>query len=70
MSNRNGLIEDCRLVQSLLCNTAAIDAELVELHRHHKASGRVDELEATKREWLALKRLQHKSGTCKTQLYD
>ncbi|MHC1759016.1 MAG: recombinase family protein [Negativicutes bacterium] len=33
MSNRNGLIEDCRLVQSVLCDTAAIDAELVELHR-------------------------------------
>lgn len=88
MSNRNGLIEDCRLVQSVLCNTSAIDAELVDLlseievvtelsrkailenartavnqtewsernnaylERHHKASERVDELEAAKRERL------------------
>ena len=88
MSNRNGLIEDCRLVQSVLCDATAIDAELVELHRelevvtalsrnavlenartavnqvewserntaylerHHRASERVDELEATKRERL------------------
>ena len=29
MSNRNGLIED---LQSVLCDTTAIDAELVELH--------------------------------------
>jgi hypothetical protein len=27
------LIEDCRLAQSVLCDTAAIDAELAELHR-------------------------------------
>ena len=33
MSNRNVLIEDCRLVQSVLCDTTAIDSELVELHR-------------------------------------
>ena len=33
ISNRNGLIEDCRLAQSVLCDTTAIDAELVELHR-------------------------------------
>ena len=33
ISNRNGLIEDCRLVQSVLCDTTAIDAELFELHR-------------------------------------
>ena len=88
MSNRNGLIEDCRLVQGVLCDTTAIDAELVELHselevvtalsrnavlenartavnqtewsernnayleRHHRASERLDELEATKRERL------------------
>ena len=88
MNNRNGLIEDCRLVQSVLCDTTAIDAELVELlseievvaelsrkailenarsavnqaewsernnaylERHHKASERLDELEATKRERL------------------
>ena len=88
MSNRNGLIEDCRLAQGVLCNTSAIDAELVELlseievvaelsrkailenartvinqtewlernnsylERHHKASERVDKLEATKRERL------------------
>lgn len=86
MGNRNGLIEDCRLVQRVLCDTSAIDAELVELlseievvtelsrkailenartavnqiewsernnayrERHHKASKRVDELEAAKRE--------------------
>jgi hypothetical protein len=31
MKSRNGLIEDCRLVQGVLCNTSAIDAELVEL---------------------------------------
>ena len=88
MSNRNGLIEDCRLAQDILCNTSAIDAELVDLlseievvtelsrkailenarsavnqaewsernnaylERHHKASERVDKLEATKRERL------------------
>ena len=88
MSNRNGLIEDCQLAQGVLCDTSAIDAELVELlseievvielsrkailenartavsqtewsernnaylERHHKASERVDELEATKRERL------------------
>jgi glutathionyl-hydroquinone reductase len=33
MSDRNGLIEDCRLAQGVLCDTAAIDAELAELHR-------------------------------------
>lgn len=32
MSNRNGLIEDCRLAQGILCDTSAIDTELVELH--------------------------------------
>ena len=88
MSNRSGLIEDCRLAQGILCNTSAIDAELVELlseievvaelsrkailenarttvnqtewlerntsylERHHKASERVNELEAAKRERL------------------
>ena len=31
MSNRNGLIEDCRLVQGVLSDTSAIDAELLEL---------------------------------------
>jgi len=31
MSNRDGLIEDCRLAQSVLCDTTAIDAELAEL---------------------------------------
>lgn len=31
MSNRDGLIEDCRLTQGVLCDTAAIDAELAEL---------------------------------------
>ena len=31
MSNRNGLIEDCRLAQDILCNTSAIDAEFVDL---------------------------------------
>ena len=93
MCNRNGLIEDCRLVQSVLCDATAIDAELVELHRelevvtalsrnavlenartavnqtewsernnaylerHHRASKRVDELEATKRERLGKTKL-------------
>ena len=88
MSNRNGLIEDCRLAQGVLCDTSAIDAELVELlreievvselsrkailesartavnqsewaernsaylERHRKATERVDELGATKRERL------------------
>ena len=88
MKSRNGLIEDCRLAQGVLCDTSAIDAELVELlseievvtelsrkailesartavnqaewsdrnhpylERHHKASERVDELEAIKRERL------------------
>ncbi len=31
MSNRNGLIEDCRLAQGVLCDTTAIDAQLTEL---------------------------------------
>lgn len=31
MNDRNGLIEDCRLAQSVLCDTTAIDAELSEL---------------------------------------
>lgn len=31
MGDRNGLIEDCRLAQNVLCDTAAIDAELAEL---------------------------------------
>ena len=93
MVNRNGLIEDCRLVQGVICDTTAIDAELVELHselevvtalsrnavlenartavnqtewsernnayleRHHRASKRVDELEATKRERLGKTKL-------------
>ena len=93
MINRNGLIEDCRLVQGVICDTSAIDAELVELHRelevvtalsrnavlenartavnqtewsernnaylerHHRASKRVDELEATKRERLGKTKL-------------
>ena len=88
MSNRSGLIEDCRLAKGILCNTSAIDAELVELlseievvaelsrkailenartvinqtewlernnsylERHHKASERVNELDAAKRERL------------------
>ncbi len=88
MSNRDGLIEDCKLAQGVLCDTTAIDAQLTELcneievvtelsrktifenahnvvnqtewaernsaylDRHRKASGRVDELEATKRERL------------------
>jgi len=33
MSDRGGLIEDCRLAQGVLCDTAAIDAKLAELHR-------------------------------------
>lgn len=33
MANRDGLIEDCRLAQSILCDCTSIDAELVELHR-------------------------------------
>ena len=88
MNNRNELIEDCRLVQDVICDTTAIDAELFELHReldvvtalsrnavlenarssvnqaewsgrnnaylerHHRASKRVNELEAAKRERL------------------
>lgn len=88
MSNRDDLIEDCRLAQGVLCDTTAIDAQLTELHneievvtelsrkaifenahnavnqtewaernnayldRHRKASERVDELEANKRERL------------------
>lgn len=32
MSNRDGLIEDCRLAQGVLCDTTAIDAQLTELH--------------------------------------
>jgi Site-specific recombinases, DNA invertase Pin homologs len=88
MSDRDGLIEDCRLAQGILCDITSIDAQLTDLHneievvtelsrkaifenahnavnqtewaernnayldRHRKASGRVDELEATKRERL------------------
>lgn len=88
MSDRNGLIEDCRLAQGVLCDISAIDTELVELlseievvtelsrkailenariavnqtewsernnaylERHHKASERMNELEAIKRERL------------------
>ncbi len=33
MATRDGLIEDCRLAQNVLCNTTAIDSELAELHR-------------------------------------
>jgi site-specific DNA recombinase len=33
MSDRKGLIEDCRLAREVLCDTTAIDAELAELHR-------------------------------------
>jgi site-specific DNA recombinase len=33
MINRDGLIEDCRLAQGVLCNTTAIDTELAELRR-------------------------------------
>lgn len=33
MDNRDGLIEDCRLAQAVLCDTSAIDAELAELRR-------------------------------------
>ena len=88
MSDRNGLIEDCRLALNVLCDTMAIDTELAELQseievvtelsrkaiyenarttvnqtewaqrnsayleRHRKASERVDDLEAIKRERL------------------
>ncbi len=31
MENRDGLIEDCRLAQTVLCDTKDIDAELAEL---------------------------------------
>lgn len=86
MSDRKGLVEDCRLARDVLCDTTAIDAELSELHREievvaelsrkaiyenarnafdqsewternngylerqRKATSRVDELEAAKRE--------------------
>ncbi|MFA5513483.1 MAG: hypothetical protein WDA17_01010 [Sphaerochaetaceae bacterium] len=33
MHDRNGLIEDCRLAQNVLCDTTAIDTELSELFR-------------------------------------
>lgn len=33
MANRDNLIEDCRLAQTVLCDTAAIDGELAELRR-------------------------------------
>jgi len=33
MSNHDGLIEDCRLAQGVLCDTTAIDTELSELRR-------------------------------------
>ncbi len=32
MSNRDALIEDCRLAQGVLCDTTAIDAQLTDLH--------------------------------------
>ena len=31
MGDRNGLIEDCRMAQSVLCDTSGIDAELAEV---------------------------------------
>jgi len=31
MKSHDGLIEDCRLAQGVLCDTTAIDAELAEL---------------------------------------
>jgi hypothetical protein len=88
MSDRDLLVEDCRLAQTVLCDTTAIDTELAGLRseievvtelsrkaiyenartavnqsewternnsyleRHRKASERVDELEAAKRERL------------------
>lgn len=88
MDNRDTLIEDCRLAQTVLCDTTAIDTELSELRseievvtelsrkaiyenartavnqsewternsayldRHRRATERVDELEAAKRERL------------------
>jgi len=33
MKNRDGLVEDCRQVQKMLCDTAAIEAEIAELER-------------------------------------
>lgn len=33
MNDRDGLIEDCRLAQNVLCDTMAIDTELAELFR-------------------------------------
>lgn len=33
VENRDGLIEDCRMAQSMLCDTTKIDAELAELCR-------------------------------------
>ena len=33
MNDRDGLIEDCRLAQNVLCDTTAIDTELAELFR-------------------------------------
>jgi len=33
MSDRKGLIEDCQFARDVLCDNAAIDAELAELHR-------------------------------------
>lgn len=33
MNDREGLIEDCRLAQNVLCNTTVIDTELAELFR-------------------------------------
>lgn len=31
MGDRNGLIEDCRMTQSVLCDTSEIDVELAEV---------------------------------------
>ena len=33
IENRDGLIEDCRLAQSILCDTTSIDTEFAELQR-------------------------------------
>ncbi len=33
MNDRDGLIEDCRLAQNVLCNTTVIDTKLAELLR-------------------------------------
>jgi hypothetical protein len=69
MENREGLLEDCREAQKLLCDTTAIDAEIAKLEREvetveglarqavqQNAREVIDQSEWTERNGLYLKR--------------